>query len=98
MMADARLYVARDQNFYRERADGTDSRPLIAVENVWTVDRFDWEQYVKYFPGFHDWRRASVNGAGLIAANYGGIWIFGIRGHLPHADVAPGRLVPHLVA
>jgi hypothetical protein len=77
MMASARIDVARDGNFYRERPDGADSRPLI-IRSDFHAGRFDWEQYVKYFPGFHDWRRASVSAAGVVAVNYGGIWI--IRG------------------
>jgi hypothetical protein len=76
MMADARLYVARGFNVYRERADGSDARPLVSSDGGISPGRFDWQQYLKYYPGFHDWRRASVNGAEWVATNHGGISIF----------------------
>jgi hypothetical protein len=93
MMADARLFVVRSGNVYVERPDGSGSSPLIPV-GVHYMDRFDWEQYLKYFPGSHDWRRASVNAAGHIAVNYGGIWIIRSGGHTSTPSSLPDVWCP----
>jgi hypothetical protein len=74
MLTNVWIYVARDGNVFRERVDGSDAQPLIAVSEF-QLQRFDWEAYLKYFPGGHDWRLASVSGARTVAANFGGVWI-----------------------
>ena len=75
MMASVRLYVARDGSVHRQRADGTDASPLYSSVSGFSFYRVDWWGYLKYFPGFHDWRLASVSGAGEVATIYGGISI-----------------------